>query len=226
MTTPDSIQAAVQRIAAQYRSRGFDVVVSPEKAERPDFLADFKPDLIARKPGEAVVVEVKRGTDVAHGARLQPIAERIAQHPGWKFSLVMLDESGSEPLPTEKTPLPVSDVAERITRALDLAAKGSPDASFLLLWSSVEALLRNLAERSHLPVERATTSVLLRELYSAGEISRDQFESAMRMLLLRNTAAHGFVSRVGTTEAAELHVLAEKLLSEVQRERPGTAGAV
>lgn len=217
MTRPDVFEAAVQRIAAQYRSRGFDVVISPGREDRPDFLEDFQPDLIARGPKESVVVEVKKGTDVAHGARLQPLAERIAQHPGWKFALVMLNDNGVEQFSAEKTPIPTTEIAERISRANQIANNGSPDAGFLLLWSSIEAILRNLAAHAHLPVENAPTSVLLRELYSAGEISREQFDSAMVMLSLRNSAAHGFVSSVGSHEAALLYALSRNLLDEVSR---------
>lgn len=208
---------AVQRLAEQYRARGYQVLVEPRGSDRPAFLGEYQPDLIATNPTESVIVEVKVGTDVAHGARLQPIAERVAQQPGWKFSLVVLGKDDLDKVAPEEAPLPVNEISERITRAKGLSEQGSPDASFLLLWSSMEALLRVLAGRAHIPLGNAPTSTLIRELYSAGELSREQFDAAMRMLSSRNSLVHGFSAPIGRAEADQLYALSEDLLKEASR---------
>lgn len=208
---------AVQRLAEQYRARGYDVIIEPEEGDRPGFLGEYRPDLIARSTAESVIVEVKLGTELAHGARLQPIAERVAQQPGWRFSLVVLGEGDPGKVVPESPPLPVAEISERIARAKTLSEQGSPDASFLLLWSSMEALLRVLAERAHIPLGTAPTSMLIRELYSAGELSREQFDVVMQMLSSRNSLVHGFSSPVGQAEADKLYALSEDLLNEASR---------
>ena len=52
----------IAKVAEDYRRRGYEVDVEPDGPSVPEFLGDFRPDLIARSPTEAVVVEVKIGT--------------------------------------------------------------------------------------------------------------------------------------------------------------------
>lgn len=47
------------KIAEQYRNQGYEVVFQPSPEDLPDFLKNFRPDLLARRENEAVIVEVK-----------------------------------------------------------------------------------------------------------------------------------------------------------------------
>ena len=58
----EAYRQQLQEIAAEYESRGYDVLVEPSPEELPEFLTGFHPDLVARGPNESVVVEVKEGT--------------------------------------------------------------------------------------------------------------------------------------------------------------------
>lgn len=58
---------AVQAVSAEYRARGYDVEVEPGAAAVPEFLLGFKPDLVARRPGDNVIIEIKVGTRTAEG---------------------------------------------------------------------------------------------------------------------------------------------------------------
>ena len=49
----------VQELAQEYQDRGYQVTVGPEPGQLPEPLARFRPDLVARKSDDAVVVEVK-----------------------------------------------------------------------------------------------------------------------------------------------------------------------
>ena len=82
-----------------------------------------------------------------------------------------------------------------------------------LFWSAIEGILRALGERAQLPLSSLPPSALFRELYSAGEISREQFETMMRLLPIRNQLVHGQASSA-EVEGEELRVLAISLLSE------------
>jgi hypothetical protein len=59
------------------------------------------------------------------------------------------------------------------------------------------------------------TSTLIRELYSAGEIDRLQFESLMRFLPVRNELAHGFRSKEAL-DMEHLRLLVQALLAEAE----------
>jgi hypothetical protein len=117
----------------------------------------------------------------------------------------------------EKEPLPQSEISERLANAQRLVDQGVLDAAFLLVWSSVEAALRLLAERAHIPLATTPTSALFRELYSAGELSRAQYEAAMRALPTRNALVHGLSAPLETSQVTELRGLAEELLADLAR---------
>lgn len=51
--------AAIQALAARYRQEGFEVVAEPSASELPDALRPFRPDLLARRGDETVMVEIK-----------------------------------------------------------------------------------------------------------------------------------------------------------------------
>jgi REase_AHJR-like len=216
MNTAELHNQTVKRLASEYRAKGYEVVAEPSLNERPAFLQDYQPDLIARGQEESIIVEVKVGTEVAHGARLQPIAQRIAAHPGWRFSLVVVSpERSADTQGTDKEALSLDLAKDQVKRANLLAEQGMLDASLLLLWGAVEAALRHILTRAHLPIRSLSTSIILRELFSAGELSRDQFEIAMKALPIRNSLAHGVSIALGQADIDDLARLADSLFEDL-----------
>jgi uncharacterized protein YutE (UPF0331/DUF86 family) len=213
----ETYRQQLQEIAAEYKARGYDVLVEPGLEKLPAFLAGFRPDLIARGPNESVVIEVKVGTETAVSERFRELAETIQRQPGWRFSLVVIDPRSDEVIPLTQQLLDRKDIVDRLGRANELLQTGAIDAAFLLLWVSVEALLRHLATREGLPLARVPSSSLIKELFSLGILSRSEHDVAQRALDVRNALVHGFhASRLEET-AGELARLAQQLLSELDR---------
>lgn len=212
--TPSLEAQAIARVASRYRDSGYDVQVEPAGADLPPFLLGFRPDLIARRPGDNVVVEVKIGTRTSVAERLREVAERVNKEPGWRFSVVFADPDRPDQLvDAETTPLAVLE--QRSNDAHQLIESGQKEAAFLLLWSALEGLLRLLSERAQLPLKSLPPSTLIRELYSAGELSRDQFDQLMRQLPLRNQLVHGLGSHEGI-ESGVLEAIVNSLISDLR----------
>lgn len=216
MTKKENHDAAIKRVAEQYQANGFAVLIEPSGEDCPAFLGNYRPDLIAKSATKSVVVEVKIGTDVAYGERFRSLAERIAQEPGWEFSLVVIAgqefEAGSslEKLPT------AAQVKDRTDRALALSKQGNLEAAFLLLWGCLESTLRLLSVECGLPLRNAPPSAILRELYSAGELSNVQYEQAMQLLKIRNSLVHGYVRPTEVTDIELLGKIVLELLQELK----------
>jgi hypothetical protein len=205
----------VARVADDYRRRGYDVQVEPAGSALPEFLRGFHPDLIARKPGESVVVEVKIGTRRSAAEQLREIAQRVNQQPGWRFSLVFVDPDRPYHITEAEAP-PLAVVEQRLRNAEDLMRSRQEEAAFLLLWSALEGTLRLLGERAQLPLASLPPSTLIRELYSAGEISREQFETLLGLLPVRNQLVHGFGSEQAV-ETERLRQVVATLLTDLRR---------
>lgn len=212
--TSQPLSQVIAKVAEDYRRRGYDVDIVPTGPGLPEFLGGFQPDLIARSPAESVVVEVKVGTRTSVVERLREVAERVNRQPGWRFSLVFVSADEPDEI-SEAQPAPLSLLQERVHNADTLLQAGQSEAAFLLFFSALEGILRFLGYRARLPLESLPASTLIRELYSAGEITREQFESLMRLLPIRNRLVHGFGSQE-QLEVEQLRLLVQAFLAEAK----------
>jgi uncharacterized protein YutE (UPF0331/DUF86 family) len=213
----EAYRQKLQEIAAEYAARGYEVLVEPRPEQLPEFLAGFHPDLVARGPNESVVVEVKVGTQTAASERFRELAETIQRQPGWRFSLVVIDPRSDEVAPPTQQLLDRQAIVDRLGRANELLKTGATDAAFLLMWVAVEALLRHIATREGLPLERVPSSSLMKELFSLGILSRAELEVAQRAFSVRNALVHGFATARLDETSRELAQFAQKFLLELDR---------
>src|SRR5438105_3631640 len=78
----------VERIAQDYRERGYAVTIDPSVSELPDFVHEYRPDIIARSAKESVVIEVRSVHNDSDSQRLKAMAQRVESRPGWRFVFV------------------------------------------------------------------------------------------------------------------------------------------
>jgi hypothetical protein len=212
--TQEIYRRKIQEIAHDYEARGYRVLIEPTPPELPPFLANFHPDVIAYGPEDAIVVEVKVGTHTSASERYRELAEIIQQHPGWRFSLVVVDPRSDDIVPATRPLLDRSKIVDRLKEAEELLKRGVKEAAFVLLWASIEALLRHMASREGLPLERVPSSALLKELFSLGLLSRNGLDIALQALSVRNSLVHGFEAPELDVISGKLALLAQELLAE------------
>src|SRR4051812_34207834 len=104
MTQPDWTveRTEVERVAREYREKGYEVQIEPAVSELPDFIREYRPDIIARSGKECVVIEVKQRVSDLDRNRLRTIAQRVESRPGWRFIVVS---------PGDAEAWPTSDIA-------------------------------------------------------------------------------------------------------------------
>lgn len=196
----------IERIAEEYRSKGFDVLVEPSGPDLPPFLGDHRPDLIARRGDERLIIELKPALAEAQPELVRGLAERIEREPGWKFVLIATSPA-EELLPGEQLPLLESpEVEQHLRQARLLLGSGQQEAALLLAWAAVEGQLRVLAKAEEIPLPRPDTLTLLRQLVSLGLVDREQYRLLTDAYKARSAVAHGFRSQ------ADLEAMAQALL--------------
>jgi hypothetical protein len=185
----------LERIARQYQDKGYNVVVEPGANEIPDFIREYRPDMIARGSGDCIVIEVRQLSTDSERERIRVISERVERQPGWRFVLVSPEEPasgfGNTPADTE--------IKRLIKEARALTEEGHPEAALLLAWAALEGGMRVAASREGVEVQRPDTWSLMRELVSAGLIDRQKFSQLSEVFKLRSALAHGL--QTGRTEA-------------------------
>ena len=214
---PQPSEQAVAKVAEDYRRRGYEVAVRPEGGDLPEFLEGHVPDIIARSPGESVVVDIKVGTGSSVTGRLHDLAERVSRQPGWRLSVVFVDPSHPYH-PIEAEPAPLDQLVLRARQAEELLAANQLDAAFLLYWSSLEGGMRLVGRQAQLPLENLPSSAVIRELYSGGELSHEESQVLLRLLPVRNFLVHGQEGRVDRGMVESLRDVVKPLLDTASAE--------
>jgi hypothetical protein len=180
-----------RKIAEDYRAKGYDVIVRPRSQELPEPLANFRPDIVARKDGETVIVEVKSRQALRREPHLEPMVRAVQQVPGARFELVIAKPDIASPLPEQTRPWRDGEAAAALDEATRLLEAGHPVAALLLGWAAAEAALRIVAAKENLKTERNDASYLLNRLVSEGALANRQYQSLRQALEMRNAVAHG-----------------------------------
>jgi Holliday junction resolvase len=193
MNSPDwsTERRDIERVAQEYRERGYHVSIEPAVSDLPDFVREYRPDIVARKGEESVVIEVKLPRSESDRERIRAIAERVQRQPGWRFVLVAPKPSGSV-APGESLRLMKPQEIEKLLKEVDeLRLSNHSEAALLLAWAALEGAMRIAAEQRSLNAKHPDSWTLMRELVSNGLLDRERYEEFMDLYGFRSAVAHG-----------------------------------
>ena len=200
----------LDKIAQDYRARGYEVKIQPGREDLPDFLSSFEPDLIASGKGETVVVEVKTRRELNTPPLPQTLEAALQNRAGWRFELV-IDGRDAELRET----LTLHQIRGLLETAKELERPAFSIAALLTLWSATEGALRLLAQREHVELESLAPAYVVNKLYTVGLLGRDQLQTLREAMRLRNQAAHGFQVAINSEDLIALSAVLQDLLNEV-----------
>jgi hypothetical protein len=212
-------QEKVDALAAKYAQAGFEVVKEPGPADLPFDMGFYRPQLLARKGNEGLIFEVRASSSYISVDRFQSIAEEIAEHPGWRFLLVTLDDVDEKAVPTTLAELPGwAELSRRLEEVGPLIEQRALAPAVLYLWSIFEAGLRRWAIEQNIPVERFPEKALLNHLYSHGAVSVDHIDTLQEFLDRHNRIAHGASESIDSARATEWFNVVAEFVSEWKQE--------
>ena len=179
----------IDKKAAEYRSRGYEV----EENCQLDFLPGFRADLVVRKNDEARVIEVKSRTSLAWSPGMKELAELLYDKPDWSYDLLLVGEPEKLESPEGAHSFTEEEIRRRLAEAKKVLESGSGEAAYLLAWSACEAATRNLIETEGISITRVTTAAYVLDMaVMHGIISREDHNYLSDMMKYRNAIAHGF----------------------------------
>lgn len=182
----------VKIVAERYRRDGYQVDEEPLDSALPFQLSGYRPDLIAQKEDRHVMVEVKSVPERTSFERLRSVVDEVKQHRGWEFVLITPKDLLTDDVAANDGQLSWDEVDLRIQRAERLSEQSEYEAAYMLMWIAFEQALRFQARQISLPLERLAPAIVIRQLYSQGELSMSQFDSALDCQSVRNRIVHGF----------------------------------
>lgn len=203
-TEPDLLDV----IAEGYRARGY--IVEREPLLEGEGGARLRVDLIARKPGENRIVEVK--SPERRNAGRPPaveLSEWLKSHPDWHLDLVL---AGGQDV--DVTVAPLAGLETRIDRASSLLAANDVEAALLLAWAAFEGAARHalLAEGLSMPKPGGPLP-LIQAIAHHGLVEPDDADRLRALLVKRNLVAHGGFAELSAGELALLVATARSLLN-------------
>jgi hypothetical protein len=199
----------LRRIAERLRAQGYEVTISPAPELLPRWLRNFRPDLLAVRGAEGLVVEVKSREEMRGDSQLQRLAEVVEARPGWRFELEVSNPRvvTDEPAQVRAAEARIEDQLQAAVRLLEADLR---EPALLNSWAAFEGAARILLEDegTGAPVP---TRQLLRTLWSFGYLEPETRDRLERLANARNLVAHG-------GEAPELSKADTDALDELTRD--------
>ena len=198
-----------EKRAAEYRSRGYEVLQDAPL----EFLPGFQADLLVRKDGESKVISVQTRRSLAVTPEIDRVSEILGTKPGWSFDLLLVGEPERLEAPENAQPFTGEDILSRIEEAEGAFATGFAQAAFLLAWSACEAAVRILVAAEGVDIRRVTQAgYVLGQAVFHGALSSNDDMYLSDMLGYRNAIVHGFaVKDFESNRAKNLIIAARKL---------------
>ncbi len=182
-------------LADRYRRKGYEVIEEPAPNQLPDFMAGYRPDMILRKGGESIVLEVKSRESLIGYPKLGDLADLLRSKPGWRLDLVVVNTGDRIDIHRDSRLLTREDVLLIVEESERLLADGFTEAAFLRCWAAADAIVRIiLEEEGEEPPENVPSNAALSQIMWEGLIHRDDYEILRRILRYRNAYAHGFTT--------------------------------
>lgn len=179
-------------IAEEYRSGGFEVVFEPGPELLPDFLREYRPDLLVRKGEETIIVEVRSRASLAKEPHIREMARLLSEKPHLKFELVLLGAEEQGGTPEGSRLLEREEILLTIEAAETLLTSDHPESSLLISWAAMEATIRLSTQSEGVSTEPFNPLYALKQAVANGIISRTDYTKLSKIMRYRNSLAHGF----------------------------------
>lgn len=196
------VKREVDATARRYRRDGYKVSRPERSREKPSFLGDLVPDLIAERDDDKVVIEVKYASSVRGANDIVDLAERVAGQPGWRFELIALRSIDDQLRPDP------SWTGEAVA---GLTAHGFQKSAFIVAFAMIENLLGSVAQHAKIRTANMSLEDILKALVVNAVIDDETRDAVRAARTKRNAVMHE------STEAVLTNADVESLLKLARR---------
>lgn len=174
----------VDEVRRRYQERGYVVEAGPV------FEDGSRSDLLAERPDETVLLEVRYVGRRYDDASLESLAEHAARR-GWRFTIVLVRDEGM----ADEVEIPNREQVLRLVEDASAVDTSSWIAS-IAATAAFEAAARYVLSRTASAMPRPSALAYVQALASRGLLSPEEEQVLRRLIEVRNAAAHGAATRV------------------------------
>lgn len=209
------------RLAKELESAGYVVVTAPTSDDVPFSLGGYIPDLVATKPDDKLIIEIKRPSPPGQVQPFRNVVEAVEAHPGWRFLIQTITDVREPDLMPTRTLTDVATIEGYLRKASRIMAMGAPELSFPYIWNAIVGLLRVQASREGIPHAELSDRSLINQLYTLGVISHPDLELLLQWSQLRNEAIHSMTPEIDDQAAKEAERFALRLAETLKTSHSG-----
>jgi hypothetical protein len=204
-------EKTIRRVAASYRRAGYRVAAQPKPDSIPPFLHDCRPDLIAEREDDRVVIEIKAAGSLKGSNDLVELAKRVESEPGWRLELVTFKDTDPDAF------LISAPWLERMLGEQNVGSQRAGDvfmAAFRL--QVLSFMLRSFALRAGLEVKNKLPGDLANELAFEGLIDETLVGRIQKALLWQTNVMRGReASPLAIDQTAELEAICREIYTRI-----------
>lgn len=202
-------QRKIKELAREYEEKGFEVLIGPNNNLLPDFLKNYRPDLVLKKDNLNIIVEVKTSETIKNSEYLKELSAKINSNENWKFELVITNPRPKNNFSNKRfQELSLSELENKIYKLSNSIDRDFIEPHFLYSWSLFEASSRAILKAEQPSLERKLTSTVnIKQLYSYGIIGRIDYEWLNKVSNLRNHIVHGHQVESNSIKIKDLNKL-------------------
>jgi hypothetical protein len=211
---------AERLVAKRYEEDGYAVTLDPPPSMIPFSLGTYRPDLLATKDQQHLIVEVKvSGSQVNDPGPYLKLAQEVERHDGWKFLLVTVPRTDLQEPASGASDHANLDSIRSSLRKIDGLLKLDEFAALALphLWGIYVTTLKLDLARGGATLPNGTDLGLLHKAYSEGVISDAEHQQALRLLSLRNTSMHDLDVVVTPNDCWTLRTLVDDAVARLEQ---------
>lgn len=204
----------MREVVKDLRERGFNVITNPRDADLPEFLTGYRPDIIAVRGDERLVIQIASKASLQKPSDIEKFARAVQSQKGWSFEIVLTNPK-QEDVPSDQE-TSRQTLTRKLNEAHELATNNFHEAAALLGWAIFESAARiSMGREQPNASPQIPPSALIRQLYAYGIIGKLDFNFLDKTLKKRNALVHGFFhkdSLLNTVELNRLSVITQNLL--------------
>lgn len=218
-------EKAVAQLANRLELEGYSVSTTPKEEDVPFSLGGYVPDLVATKPGDNLIVEIKLRSNPRDLERYRRVIATVEAHPGWRFLLQTISDLEQPERTPTTAPLDVTAIQSYIAKTSKILEAGIPELAIPYLWNAIIALLRVEASVEGVSYDDIADRSLINRVYSSGLISSRDHERLLNWNRLRNEVVHSTAPEVDAQTVDEIADYVATLLAGLESKQAGQGGA-
>lgn len=216
-------QLNADRAAARpYEEQGYVVTIEPPASAIPACLGGYRPNVLAVKGGEHIMIDVKQGGTRPDDETYFRLMKLVAQHPGWRLMITSFnDEYMHDDARTQRAATRIDVLRRQLTKFIALASdREMAELVLPRLWLIYMEALRAYSAQEQLPADHLSDISCLNQAYEMGLVFLEEYEGGRHMLILRNKLITTLGATAAPADCENLRHLTVSLLDKITSREP------